>query len=67
MIRRKPTRLELHTQNEAKKFIEDQKKKIEEKRKEKNEEKINLGLSPIKHNTIDERIGYQPDPSRRHN
>ena len=60
MLRRKPTRIELDTQNEAKKFVDDQKLKLENKRKEADQEKIRQGVLPPKRSKIDERIGYNP-------
>lgn len=65
MLRRQPTRIELSTQNEAKKFIEEQRAKIELKERKANEERLQQGLVPFERKQIDERIGYQPDPSRK--
>jgi hypothetical protein len=65
MLRRHPTRIELTTQNEAKKFIDEQRSKVELKERKANEERLRQGLVPVERNQIDERIGYQPDPSRK--
>ena len=65
MLRRPPTRIELSTQNEVKKFIDEQRGKVELKERKANEERLRQGLAPCERKQIDERIGYQPDPSRK--
>ena len=61
MLRRKPTRIELSTQKESKKFIAEKKRQLVEKRKEFDKERIQQGLFvPKRPNLVEERIGYDP-------
>ena len=62
MLRRKPTRIELDTQNESKKFIDEKKQQLVDKRQSVDEERIQQGIQPPSRTTttVEERIGYDP-------